>query len=266
MREYISKHRVRILGTGTLLGAAVAVALLTLNAIPGDPPLGDCFGGALSQDPPHCYAMEQAQRQGVIDVEKVYDAGGILYLSLRRDEPLGDDAAQFLKDRFYEFYDRWPDEVPVSPRYDLCTSRYDYRECYLDRTGWIDISVLRGITVLPKSMVYKDIRFHIGGETARLLEPGWASWRQVWPAVVDQKSDTSGTPATFDVSDVDTTSFPNYGCPEILTTSNLCSRDRDAALAVSGLHWGGQRVRSVQEPSSGRDGVEQDQGNNVSLL
>ena len=93
--------------------------------------------------------------------------------------------------------------------------------------------------ILPKSMVYADIRYHVGGENTRRLEPGWASWREVWPTVVDQKSDTSGTPATFDVSDVDTTNFPNYGCPEVLTTSNLCSRDREVALSVSGLHWGG---------------------------
>ena len=94
MREYISKHRTRILGTGILLGAVVAVALLTLYAVPGDPPLGDCFGGALSQDPPHCYALEQAQRQGVIDVEKVYDADGVLYFSLRQDDPVEDDVKE----------------------------------------------------------------------------------------------------------------------------------------------------------------------------
>ena len=221
MREYISKHRMRVLGGGAVL-TALAVALLTLYAVPLSPPVGDCFGGALSDDPVHCYIFEQAQRDGVIDVETVYDDDGILYLSLRRDEPLGDDAGQFLKDRFYEFYDRWPDEVPVSPRYDLCTSRYDYRECYLDKMGWIDISVPKAISILPKSMVYKDIRFHIGGETARRLEPGWASWRQVWPVDVEPKSDPGGSlgtseiPTTFDVSDVDTTNFPNYGCPEVL--------------------------------------------------
>ena len=253
MRKYFWKHRVRLLGIGTVF-AAMAVTLLTLYAVPGDPPLGDCFGGALSQDPPHCYALEQAHRQGVIDVEKVYDANRILYLSLRRDEPLEDDVEQFLKARFYEFYDRWPDDVPMNPKYDLCTTKFDYRECYLDKTGWTGISVPRGIRVLPKSMVYKDIRFHTGGESARRLEPGWASWRQVWPVDAVTKlepsgpSDTSGTPTTFDVSDVDTTNFPNYGCPEVFTTSNLCSRDRDVALAVSGLHWGGNMYVQYKNP------------------
>ena len=233
MREYISKHRTWVLGIGTVL-AAVVVALLTLNAVPLSPPLGDCFGGLLNQDPLHCYASRAGPtREGVIDVEKVYDADGVLYFSLRQEDPVGDDVKEFLEAKSYEFYDRWPDDVPVNPWYDACVYervKPTYRQCYLE------------LGILPKSMVYADIRYHVGGENTRRLEPGWASWREVWPTVVDQKSNTSGTPATFDVSDVDTTNFPNYGCPEVLTTSNLCSRDRDAALSVTGLHWGGGNV------------------------
>ena len=121
MRKYFWKHRVRLLGIGAVF-AAMAVTLLTLYAVPGDPPLGDCFGGALSQDPPHCYALEQAHRQGVIDVEKVYDANRILYLSLRQDEPVEEHVHEFLEAKSYEFYDRWPDEVPVNPWYDDCVN------------------------------------------------------------------------------------------------------------------------------------------------
>ena len=189
--------------------------------------------------------MEEAQREGFIDVETVYDADGVLYFSLRQDEPVEEHVHEFLEAKSYEFYDRWPDDVPVNPWYDDCVNvrlKPTYRECYLE------------LGILPKSMVYADIRYHVGGESARRLEPGWASWRQVWPVDAAAKlepsgpSDTSGTPTTFDVSDVDTTNFPNYGCPEVLTTPNLCSRDRDVALAVSGLHWGGNMYVQYKNP------------------
>ena len=44
MREYILKHRMRLLGMGTAL-AAMAVALLTLYAVPLNPPLGETASG-----------------------------------------------------------------------------------------------------------------------------------------------------------------------------------------------------------------------------
>ena len=124
-------------------------------------------------------------------MEKVYDADGVLYFSLRQDDPVEDDVKEFLEAKSYEFYDRWPDDVPVNPWYDACVYervKPTYRECYLE------------LGILPKSMVYADITFHTGGETARRLEPGWASWRQVWPVDAAAKlepsgpSDTSGHP------------------------------------------------------------------------
>ena len=48
------------------------------NTVP--PPPGDCWGGALSDDPLHCYALEEAQRDGIIEVEGVYDASGELHI------------------------------------------------------------------------------------------------------------------------------------------------------------------------------------------
>ena len=180
MREYISKHRTQLLSIGTVLAAAT-VALLTLYAVPLSPPLGDCFGGALSDDPVHCYIFEQAQRDGVIDVEKAYDDDGVLYFSLRRDKPLSDkeredlstsrrialdnDVRAFFKAKAVEFYDLWPDDVPVLDFYNNCVRHLKptYRECYLAHD-------------LPKSEVYVDIQFIAGGEDARRLVPGWASW------------------------------------------------------------------------------------------
>ena len=63
MREYILKHRMRLLGIGTVLAAA-AVTLLTLYAVPLNPPLGDCFGGTLNQDPLHCYVLRGGPERG----------------------------------------------------------------------------------------------------------------------------------------------------------------------------------------------------------
>ena len=111
MREHLLRHKV---GVATIV-AAIVVGLLTIYAVPLNPPLGDCFGGVLSKDPLHCYALEQADRQGIIDVEAIYDAEGMLYFSLRQNDPVGSHVYEFLKTKSYEFYDRWPDDVPVNP-------------------------------------------------------------------------------------------------------------------------------------------------------
>ena len=42
------------------------------GAVP--PPPGNCWGGALSESPVHCFALEQAQRDGIIEVEGIYRA------------------------------------------------------------------------------------------------------------------------------------------------------------------------------------------------
>ena len=237
----------RLLGIGTVLAAA-AVTLLTLYAVPLNPPLGDCFGGTLNQDPLHCYVLEQAQRDGIIDVEKVYDADGVLYFSLRQEDPVGDDVKEFLEAKSYEFYDRWPDEVPVNPWYDDCVNvrlKPTYRECYLE------------LGILPKSMVYADITFHTGGETARRLEPGWASWRQVWPVDAaarsnnDGASGTSGAPTTFDVSDVDVTNVPVQYCNKVLIAGEPCSIDPDLALSLVGVHGNYVQFKDPPEDEAG---------------
>ena len=44
MRKYFWKHRVRVLGIGAVF-AAMAVTLLTLYAVPFNPPLGETASG-----------------------------------------------------------------------------------------------------------------------------------------------------------------------------------------------------------------------------
>ena len=41
-----------------------------------EPPPGDCWNGALTEDPLHCYIFEEAQRAGEIDIAAVYVAPG----------------------------------------------------------------------------------------------------------------------------------------------------------------------------------------------
>ncbi len=194
MREFILRHKV---GAATIV-AALVVAAFSIYSVPFNPPLGDCFGSLLSQDPLICYVLEQADRQDIIDVETVYDADGVLYFSLRQDDELSSNVYEFFEAKAVEFYDRWPDDVPVLSFYDECVEHLKptYRECYLE------------LGALPKSKVYDEIRFHTGDETARRLLPGWATWRQVWPAVAGGASGSSETPTTFDVSDVDMTNLP----------------------------------------------------------
>ena len=222
MREFVMRHKV---GAATIV-AALVVAAFSIYSVPLNPPLGDCFGSLLSQDPLICYVLEQADGQGIIDVEAVYDADGVLYFSLRQDDELSSNVYEFFEAKSVEFYDRWPDDVPVLSFYDKCVEHLKptYRECYLE------------LGALPKSKVYDDIRFHTGGETARRLLHGWATWLQVWPATAAGASGSSETPTTFDVSDVDMTNLPVATCPDKLhgVYVEVCSRDQDVALSITG--------------------------------
>ena len=239
MRDFVMRYKV---GAATIV-AALVVATVTIYSVPLNPPLGDCFGSLLSQDPLICYVLEQADRQSIIDVETVYDADGVLYFSLRQDDELSSNAYEFFEAKAVEFYDRWPDDVPVLSFYDKCVEHLKptYRECYLE------------LGALPKSKVYDDIRFHTGGETARRLLPGWATWRQVWPAVAGGASGSSETPTTFDVSDVDMTNLPVDACPEVLygDVIDVCSRDPDVALSIVGRHKGYFQIKDPPTDEAG---------------
>ena len=236
--------RSRQLWVPIALLSAVALALTALWFF-RPPPLGDCFGGLLNQDPLHCYALEQTEKEGLIDIEKIYDADGVLFFSLRQDGPVGRNVYSFLDAKSSEFYDRWPEHVPYLERdiYSLCLRHlgHSYRQCYLETR-----LVSSG---LPKATGYEDIRFHTGGETARYSRPGWASWQQVWPPGIPGGD---GSPLTFDVSDVDMSSFPSFGCPEKVVPpfdvydGNICSRDFEVAESV--VAWRGKYVQYKNPP------------------
>ena len=87
-----SLGEVRLWVFGTVL-ATIALALVLLiqsapsaQAEDGGPPLGDCFGGALSSEPLHCYLLEQAQKAGEINIDAIYEVANGVFAYLRQED------------------------------------------------------------------------------------------------------------------------------------------------------------------------------------
>ena len=202
-------------GTRTFAIAAVAVLALVLvvSSVPvaqaqnTEPPLGDCYGGVLTQDSLHCYALEQAEREELIDVTALYVApgGGPLYVWLNQTGPVSDDVYAFLKTKSQEFYDRWPDLAPHL--WDELLEKFDG---------------------LPPPAGYEDVALHVGGEKAWQAQRGWASWRQVWPSTESNGVRSAGG---FDVSGVNTTDFPEIDCREEIDICELWKEYPSLGLA-----------------------------------
>ncbi len=94
MHEHVSKlGRPRWRRIAAVLSAAAfAIAVLAVYTAPSvhaAPPPGDCWGGALSDDPLHFYVLEEAQRAGVIEVTAIYEGGAALYVYLAQSGPAG---------------------------------------------------------------------------------------------------------------------------------------------------------------------------------
>ena len=71
--------------------SVAALAVLSSSVAHAEEPPGDCWGEVLSDDPLHCYALEEAHREGVIEVEGVYDDGnGALYIFFNYLRPVED--------------------------------------------------------------------------------------------------------------------------------------------------------------------------------
>ena len=184
------------------------------NTVP--PPPGDCWGGALSDDPLHCYALEEAQRDGIIEVEGVYDASGELHIffNYRTGPPVTalfdqgrfEDLLETLKDNARDFIARFPERVTYNLPIPACKSSdpaETYRDCVLRFTFDIEL--------LPWDSPYTLIRLFSGGIQKRRDFSGWASWDQVWPA---SESNAAGASDGFDISDVDLTNFPDMKCED----------------------------------------------------
>ena len=185
-----------------------------------DSPVGDCFGGVLSEDPMLCYVLEQAQ--GLMDVLGLYvTPGGLLYVSISQDE-LTAEMYQFGYEKTRAFTKTWPELVPAEKYLKWChpdarehfpyclpTQHYTYLDVPNEYQDTYDFPKIYQLYILPPSATYWPVLLLPGGDAGRRQEPGWASGRQVWPAVASGASGSSGASATFDVSDVDMTNLPD---------------------------------------------------------
>ena len=189
-----------------------------------EPPPGDCWNGALTEDPLHCYIFEEAQRAGEIDIAVVYVApgDGPLYIFLSQTEPIGPGAISYLRAKTYEYLEtveRWHPSGPGIKCFDHTGD--ERRSCFdnvIGRPTW-DSFGRAGVGSLPHSRVYEDIVLDVGGVEARRTKIGWASWRQLWPA--PGPTGASGASSAFDVSDVDTTNIPELDCDKEYSTHSV---------------------------------------------
>lgn len=192
----------------------------------------DCWSEALSADPLHCYALEEAQRDGIIEVEGVYEAESVLYIffSDLRDAGTRGELDDILKENAREFVKLFPDQVAYDDfRLHRCSRRdpaETFRDCMLGYT-------FDHASFLPWSSAYDNIHLAPGGAAARQSRPGWASWRQVWPATAAGPSGASGS---FDVSGVDVTNFPDVECVFRHGTTSCVKYREYLGFGIAGWH------------------------------
>ena len=84
MNNYISSVRQLQWLLWPSLAAGILSLFLGIYSIPvihAEEPPDDCWGGTLSADPLHCHVIDEAHREGIIEVEGIYDDGnGALYI------------------------------------------------------------------------------------------------------------------------------------------------------------------------------------------
>ena len=245
--------------------ATTTVAVTTTLVVVSAPPLGDCYGGALSEDPIICYVVEQAEAKGRIDVLGVYEGGEgrfpQLYVSISQE--LTRKVLSFSVVMSRTFYDKWPELVPEEKYGGLTVSTCKaFPSCYLRAIRWDRYRGDRDQTyLLPIPNRYQWVKLVPGGESGRRDVPGWASWRQLWPPVSAQQGagspENSGGPA-FDVSDVDVTNLPEIdGNVCLREVGNACNLWRRwPGLGLAGAHGGGIAYYQIKNPPTDEAGLE----------
>ena len=189
---------------------------LTPVAHAEEPP-DDCWGETLSADPLHCHVIDEAQREGVIEVEGIYDDGnGALYIFFNYLRTVEDrvypELMEYFRQEGKEFTLQHPNRVtygfddhrctPLQPNDDYAT----FEECMMYYTFFVDDYIV------PWELPYEKIVLRSGGADTRRQERAWAAWTQKWPST--GATGASGTASQFDVSDVDVTNFPELDCVE----------------------------------------------------
>ncbi len=205
---------------------AFAIAALAIYAVPSvhaAPPPGDCWGGALSDDPLHCRVLEEAQRDGIIEVETIYEGGGVLYVYLAQNAPVGDEVYLYIKTKGKECDGLYGCESGVLSV---------YTEDHLGYT-------------LPRLAVYQDIMLRPGGADAVRSERGWAAFKQLWPEAGAGAGGAGGAAGaggpsgsgSFDVSDIDLVNIPEVDCAHPRSWSSSCNQwQRLPSLGIAGWH------------------------------
>ena len=174
-----------------------------LGAAAGRSSSGNCFAGALSQDPIHCQVLTSAHDEGVLDIKAMYEGASVLYIFI--NNPVSEWGA--IEDYIFKKSKQAVAQNPVP-------------YCYEDGSDWCNGGTLELLfvtggpqhgTLLPGSGQYADLRMIPGGEEALTEQPGWASFELLWPrrdAILDSiqgaaRDDSSSSGGRFDLSDVD---------------------------------------------------------------
>ena len=217
------------------------------TAVPEERPTPDptaepeeCWDGVLSAEPLHCYILQQAQEQGLLAVDAIYDVWGHLRVYVKQDGYISDETSEFLRAKTAEFLSMWPGQRPNSDKYRECRRQYSYDDCILEIPTWFALHDL----FLPWPSEYASMALRIGGKDIVRSEPGWASWRQLWPRVDGGRSAVP-SPREFDVSDVDLTDIPDADCGQFRLLSGELSGcgawERHPNVGIAG--WNSERPR-----------------------
>ena len=176
----------------TLTLAALAAALV-LGASTGRPSSGNCFAGALSEDPIHCQVLTSAYDEGVLDIKAMYEGANLLYIFIANPEP----EWQAINDYIFTKAKQAVAENPVP-------------YCYEDGSDWCNGGTLQFLfansgrgALLPGSDAYSGLRMIPGGEDALTEQDGWASFERLWPRADAIFTGAGEDDGTFDLSDVD---------------------------------------------------------------
>ena len=211
------------------------------GAVP--PPPGNCWGGALSESPVHCFALEQAQRDGIIEVEGIYRAESVVNVffsypyNVRTPEELGEifvsNARRYLPNSSYseQYIQGLAEALGCHLHESTAAARVD---CLLRNTlGY-------GVFMIPWTDLYDMIWVFPGGADARRSHPGWVTWHQLWPAVESAASTGVGTSDGFDISEVDLSNLPEVNCEFPHDTLSCYQVTKDfPGFGIAGWHeWG----------------------------
>ena len=184
---------------------------------------------ASSPDAPlHCYALEQAEAAEVIDVDSIYLAGNRLYVFVGGE--VGEEIPDYyvttgnptvgaavytgIAEEMKEFAGLWPGWVRANwtpSWYDACESGESDAECLVRWLPWGVVKILDGIES------YDSLYLRAGTEEGRKMLRGWGGWTKLWPVTAQGGNGGGGgerapSPTSFDISDVDTTNFPELDC------------------------------------------------------